>query len=94
MEAAVMLGTARPSDVIVKIRQEVLNSEHPACINYMRGSEALSQTYSRYCTKIQISLWELNYCNIYFAKDGSQHGYFVPLEIKYIMFNDTNDVAT
>jgi hypothetical protein len=47
-----MLGTARPSDVVVKIRQEVLNSEHPACINYMRGSEALSQTYSRYCTII------------------------------------------
>jgi hypothetical protein len=44
METAVMLEMARTSDVIVKIHQ-VLNSEYPACINYMCGSEALSQTY-------------------------------------------------
>jgi hypothetical protein len=56
METAVMLEMARTSDVIVKIHQEVLNSEHPACINYMCGSEALSQTYSRYGTMIPNSL--------------------------------------
>jgi hypothetical protein len=47
MRCAVTLGDARPSDVITKIRQIILRSDHPEAVHYMRGIGAIRQALAR-----------------------------------------------
>ncbi len=47
MLCAVTLGDGRPSDVITKIRQIILRSEHPHAVHYMRGIAAIRQAWAR-----------------------------------------------
>jgi hypothetical protein len=41
------IGNSRPSDVIGKIRDAILISEHPEALPFMRGIDALKQAFSR-----------------------------------------------
>ncbi len=47
MRCVVTLGDARPSDVITKIRQIILHSDHPEAVHYMRGIAAIRQALAR-----------------------------------------------
>jgi hypothetical protein len=47
MLCAVTLGDARPSDIVTKIRQIILRSDHPEAVHYMRGITAIQQALTR-----------------------------------------------
>ena len=47
MRCAVTVGDARPSDVVTKIRQIILRSDHPEAVHYMRGIGAIRQALAR-----------------------------------------------
>ncbi len=47
MRCAVTVGDARPSDVVTKICQIILRSEHPEAVHYMRGISAIRQALAR-----------------------------------------------
>jgi hypothetical protein len=47
MLCAVTLGDGRPSDVITKICQIILRSEHPDADYYMRGIAAIRQALAK-----------------------------------------------
>ncbi len=44
---AVTLGDGRPSDIVSKIRQIILHSEHPDAVHFMRGIAAIRQALAK-----------------------------------------------
>ncbi len=48
INAASIISRARGSDLVVKIKRAILESEHPNAVNYMRKVDAILQLYRRY----------------------------------------------
>ncbi len=47
INAAGIISYAWGSDLVVKIKRAVLESEHPNAVNYMRKVDAICQLYRR-----------------------------------------------
>jgi hypothetical protein len=48
INAASVISRARGSDLVVKIKRAILESEHPNAVNYTRKVDAIRQLYRRY----------------------------------------------
>ncbi len=48
INAASIISRARGSDLVVKIKRAILESEHPNAVIYMRKVDAIRQLYRRY----------------------------------------------
>jgi hypothetical protein len=47
VNAASIITRARGSDLVVKIKTAILQSDHPSAVNYMRKVDAIRQLYRR-----------------------------------------------
>jgi hypothetical protein len=47
VNAASIITRARGSDLVVKIKTAILQSDHPTAVNYMRNVDAIRQLYRR-----------------------------------------------
>jgi hypothetical protein len=45
VNAASIITRARESDLVVKIKMAILQSDHPAAVNYMRKVDVIRQLY-------------------------------------------------
>ncbi len=62
VNAASMITRARGSDLVVKIRTVILQSDHPTAVNYMRKVDAIRQLYRRLVLVFIFELLSISFC--------------------------------
>jgi hypothetical protein len=62
VNAPSIITGARGSDLVVKIKSSILQSDHPTTVNYMRKVDAIRQLYGRLVLVSIFGLLLISFC--------------------------------